>query len=210
MTLTTSLLFETPLIVHELAKSAELAAELVRLAATRRASDNSGQPWETDSRMLRWAGDPAIQLLEGCVEIADRYTVDIDVPEGRTRYGWWADLRAQFPGAEGRLEARCFPSAYWSVLLSARGDGDVRIILEDPRMPMIAMEDPGLRVRMSPAGDILEAEHEFSLQEGQVAMFPAWLRRRVEFSSDARQRGLLTLNLFAFLASDPAGASDAA
>jgi len=92
VTLTTSLLFETPLIVHELAKSAELAAELVRLAATRRASDNSGQPWETDSRMLRWAGDPAIQLLEGCVEIADRYTVDIDVPEGRTRYGWWADL----------------------------------------------------------------------------------------------------------------------
>lgn len=202
MTLTGQHLFETPLIVADLQDGPAITGELYRVAEGRRAEmpGDPAQVWSSDHRMLRWAGEPAMALLNSCVELADRMTIDVEAPPGETAFGWWADLRSQFAGAENRIGPACYPSAFWSVLTVSPGDGEVRMKLHDPRMPMLQMEDPGLRVRAGPDGPILGADHEIALTPGRLLMIPAWLSRTVEFSPESQDRVLLTLNLTAFLA----------
>lgn len=204
MTLHAQHLFETPLIVGALDSAAAILPALLRSARERRSPGNAGRPWSTDHRMLRWAGEPAVQLLHACVALADRFTADIDAPAGRTRYGWSADLRASFAGSERRIGPISFPSAFWSVLVLASDDpAQVQVVIDDPRASILEMEDPGLRFRSGPGAPPLQPSYTTPLATGQLLMFPAWLRRHADFAETAAESALITLNLTAFLVEPP-------
>jgi len=210
MTLHAQQLFETPLIVTDLDEARVILPALLRSARERpqQAPGAAGRPWSTDHRMLRWAGEPAVQLLHACVALADRFTADIDAPAGRTRYGWSADLRASFAGSERRIGPASFPSAFWSVLaLASEGPAEAQIMIEDPRAPMLEMEDPGLRFRAGPGAPPLQSSYSTPFKTGQLLMFPAWLRRHADFAQSAPESALITLNLTAFLVEPPREAS---
>jgi hypothetical protein len=206
MTLHGQHVFETPLIASELDGAAAILPALLGSARERQEQSpgDAGRSWSTDRRMLRWAGEPAVQLLHACVALADRFTADIDAPAGRTRYGWSADLRASFPGSERRIGPDCFPSAFWSVLaLASEAPSEVKVVIDDPRGPLLEMEDPGLRFRAGPGAPALQPTYATSLATGQLLMFPAWLMRHADFTDTAQESALITLNLTAFLVEPP-------
>jgi hypothetical protein len=203
--LTAQHLFETPLIRAELAGADAIGRDLLQRIAER--DFNPGVASTSDSRMLRWGGEAAVAILEQCIAIADRHTVDVEAEQGQTRYGWWADLRAQWGGERGIIEQSFYPGAYFSAVtvIGPAGTEVGELTLEDPRMPMLHMEDAGLRVRTAPGAEPLAGSERIPLHPGQLLMFPAWLRRRLVFAEPYRQSIALTLNLTAFLATAPVG-----
>lgn len=202
--LTAQHLFETPLIMTELVGAEAIGRDLVTRIAER--DFDPHRAWTSDSRMLRWGGEAAVAMLEQCITLADRFTVDVEAEQGHTRYGWWADLRAQCGGEAGIIEQAFYPGAYFSVVTVLGPAGILgEMTLEDPRMPMLHMEDRGLRVRTGPGEAPLAGSERVPLRAGQLLMFPAWLRRRLVFAEPYRQSIALTLNLTAFLATAPVG-----
>lgn len=195
--------FSTPLVVAPLTGGAELVEQLGSIARARRqeAGVESGTEWQSDSAMLDWGGQPALDLLGSATALAERFVVDIDASAGEKRFAWAADLQAHFAGAAGLSVPPFYPGAYWSILTVTDGTGDAELLFEDPRLPMIQMEEPWLRIRLEPDGARVATENRRVLQTGELVMCPAWLRRTVSISDD--DRALLTLNLTAFLATAP-------
>jgi hypothetical protein len=199
--------FATPLVIAPLTGSADLVEQLGSIARERRqeAGGEPGTEWQSDSTMLDWGGKPALDLLGSATALADQFVVDIDASAGEKRFAWAADLRAHFAGAAGLSVPPFFPGAYWSILMVTNGSGHAEVAFEDPRLPMIQMEEPWLRIRPEPEGAPVATEHRHALQAGELVMCPAWLRRTVSINGD--DRALLTLNLTAFLATTPTEAA---
>ena len=195
--------FATPLVIAPLAGGADLAGKLGSIARKRRqeAGVPPGAEWQSDSDMLDWGGQAALDLLRLATTLADRFVVDVDAPAGDKRFAWAADLRSHFGGPAGLSVPPFFPGAYWSILTVTDGSGRAEVLFEDPRLPMIHMEEPWLRIRLAPDGPPIATEVRRELHPGELVMCPAWLRRTVSITGD--DQALLTLNLTAFLSIVP-------
>jgi len=204
--LTAQHLFGTPLVVADLEDWEIIGRDLrVRIEERcRPGAQDLASGWRSDDRMMRWGGDAAVGLLEQAIQLADRLTMDIDAPDGSSRYLWFAQLGAELARGDGTIESRDYPGSYWTVVtLIGAGEADPSagvclLVVEDPRLPMIQMEDAALFIRPVPGAAPVEAEQRVRLVPGQQAMFPSWLRHRLELDAASRQNVVLTLNLTAF------------
>ena len=182
--------FETPLIIDQLADASRLNSELKQAIERRRAEDEGVQisnvgGWHSDTRMLQWGGEPARRLCDHVIAVADRFTVDIKAgaaPQHRWAPEMWANVSP--PGASNRIH--CHPGSFWSAVYYVDDgyDGSPdkslggELVLIDPRWPMVRMTAPNLRFRrpgQSPDHD----EARFRPASGRLVMFPSWLNHEV-------------------------------
>jgi uncharacterized protein (TIGR02466 family) len=201
-------LFDTPVIVDAMPDSEALNAELKRLILERRAADkgigrsNVGG-WHSDTEMLAWGGEPALQLVKRVVAAADAFTVDIKA-EGKARFRWVPEMWANVSQAGASNQYHTHPGAYWSVVYyvdDGYGGSDDQslggeLVLLDPRMPMIRMTAPDLRFRR-PGQRPEDQERWFRPKSGMIVIFPAWLSHAVRPYNGSDLRISIAINLSA-------------
>lgn len=179
--------FATPIVTDTLA-SAEGIAELRRIVLDRRAADPRGTQvsnmggWQSDTGMIDWGGEAARALAHKMMVIADRFTHDVRSPD-RPRHRWHPEMWANVSGADHGNQFHAHPGAFWSAVayLDDGGGGEGaggELLLQDPRMPMIRMTAPDLRIAES-AERIEPQELAVPARTGLLILFPAWLTHAV-------------------------------
>ena len=201
-------LFETPVVVDELPDAESLNRELKNLIDERRRfapgvklSNILG--WQSDTRMLDWGGDPAKRLLERIVAAADRFTTDVKSSSER-RHEWRAEMWANVSAQHASNQLHTHPGAYWSAVYYVedgyRGSADPalggELVLMDPRMPMVMMAMPNLRM-VGPGGKPNEPQLVMRPNSGRIVMFPAWLSHGVMPYEGTAERISIAVNLSA-------------
>ena len=203
-------MFETPFLIDTVPDSEALNAELMPLIRGRREADPAGlsrsnrQGWHSDLNIFQWGGPAIRKLGERAIANANGITVDLRQPAG-PRYRWdcrgWANSLRQ----GGSNQYHSHSGAYWSAVYFVDdgygGSADPalggEIEFEDPRMPMVTMEEPDLRFRPHRDGPV--PEHEIFLRPvtGQMLMFPGWLRHGVRTYLGDGERMSIAINLVA-------------
>ena len=210
-------LFDTPVIVDVLPDHVELNRQLRETILARREQDEGIQVsnvggWHSDVKMVKWGGEAAARLLERIIADVDKFTVDVR-SEGRTRYGWYAEMWANVspPGAANQYHAH--PGSFWSAVYyvddgyggSADDTLGGELILLDPRMPAVAMNTPDLRFRQ-PGQRPEQREKYMRPASGRIVIFPAWLSHAVRPYKGSDLRISVAVNLSAIPVSIPAAA----
>lgn len=203
--------FETPVIIEEIAQAERLNTALKTAILERQHEDeglrisNIGG-WHSDTKMLDWGGEAARALSGRIIALADKFTKDIKAGGGR-RHVWapemWANVSP--PGSSNRHH--CHPGAYWSAVYYVEdgyaGSSDRKLggelVLFDPRMPMIRMTAPDLRFER-PDGSVDHDEVALRPASGRVVMFPSWLNHAVRPYNGSGVRISVAVNLTAVAA----------
>jgi uncharacterized protein (TIGR02466 family) len=201
-------MFETPLLVDTLPDFAAVNAELAAAIRSRRDQDPAGitrsnrQGWHSDLGIFQWGGAAIKTLGERIIANANANSVDIRQP-AMARYRWlnhgWANILRR--GASNQFHIH--PGAFWSAVYfvddgyggSADSSLGGEIEIEDPRMPMVIMEEPDLRFRPRPDWQV--PQHEIFLRPatGMLLMFPGWLRHGVRTYQGDNERISIAINL---------------
>ena len=183
-------LFDTIVIVDELTEATQLNATLRDMILARQAAapgvnmSNVGG-WQSDANMLDWGGEAAQQLIERIIAVADQFTVDVRSPN-MPRHRWAANMWGNVSPPQASNQLHTHPGAFWSAVYYVddgyAGSEDRtlggELVLQDPRMPMIMMHMPNLRVRW-PDGRTDEPQLAMRPKAGRIVMFPAWLHHGV-------------------------------
>ena len=200
-------LFETPIVVDELPNAASFNAAVKPLIQARRAErpgvsiSNIGG-WQSEHDVTEWAAEPLQYLLRHIFALANAHCVDIVSP-GAPRHRWATDIWVNVSPPHASNQMHTHPGAYWSAVYyvddgSDAGDGAIggELIIEDPRMPMVLMTMPNLRLR-SQSGSVHEPQLKMKVRSGRIIMFPSWLSHGVVPHQGSRDRISIAINLLA-------------
>ena len=203
-------LFETPLIVDQMPQAGEVNRLLKAVIADRR-SRNPGvrlsnvSGWQSATDMKDWGGPAAAALLARIIFLVDQFTIDVGSP-AQSRYGWYSTMWANVSETGSSNQYHTHPGAYWSAVYyvddgyegaTAEGLGG-ELVLNDPRMPMIAMNAPDLRFRR-PGQKADEWEKYLRPMSGRIVIFPGWLQHAVNQFNGPGTRISIAVNLSAML-----------
>jgi uncharacterized protein (TIGR02466 family) len=199
-------LFETPLIIDQVAEPETLNASLrevitKRMQATEGVAISNVKGWQSQTDMLDWGGQPANELCRKIVDAVDHFTVDIRAG-GSRRHGWLPEMWANVSPSGASNRHHSHPGSYWSAVYYVddgyEGSADRslggELVLYDPRMPMVRMTAPDLRFRRPGA----EPEHdEVRLRPatGRIVIFPSWLNHSVAEFRGTGTRISIAVNL---------------
>lgn len=203
-------LFETIVLIDRMPNAAEINRQLREVILARREADPGGVEisnvggWHSDTNMLRWGGEAAQRLLERIIAAADQYSVDIKAEPGKPRHRWFPEMWANVSGPGASNQFHRHPGAYWSAVYYVEdgygGSPDRalggELVLEDPRMPMVRMTAPDLRIRR-PGGKPDHHETWMRPESGRIVMFPAWLSHSVRVYKGSGLRISIAVNLSA-------------
>lgn len=173
--LTANRFFETPLIRQSFAGDfAVLAAAIATVVP----ADEPDPAWHAvDAGAI---GSEGADWLAGMLALAERFSTDAN---GRPpRHRWGVSLAGRVIRS-GSVASSWDAGAYWSAILRLSGDSGRggALIVEDPRMPMRAMHEPGV-VFKAPDGPLEnDSRIAVALGQGEAVMFPGWLRCGVGF-----------------------------
>ncbi|GGA04418.1 hypothetical protein GCM10010923_12150 [Blastomonas marina] len=203
-------LFPTPFAADTL-KSPEGIAELRRSIEAERARDANGVQisnvggWHSNTNMIDWGGEAARALAYKAMTMADELTIDSKSPHA-TRYGWVPEMWANVSVAGNANQYHYHPGSFWSAVAyiddGYEGDDDPalggELQLLDPRMPMVRMTAPDLRLADSEGAQMA---NEVSLRpsSGQIVIFPSWLQHAVRPFHGKGTRISIAINLIAAL-----------
>lgn len=204
-------LFDTAFIIDEVSDAAPLCAELRAAILARRAANPSGLQisnrlgWHSEVAMLSWGGGAAMRLVEHVIGLADRFTRDVKAVEGMPRYAWVPEMWANVSGRGASNQYHVHPGAFWAAIFYVEdgynGSSDRRLggelEIEDPRMPMLQMENPDLRLGVAVGQAPPPPEIVVRPAAGKLLMFPGWLRHGVRPYLGTGQRISIAINLTA-------------
>ncbi len=213
MTSLTHHLFTTPLLVDRLASEVgitelrqNILAEYTRDPDGVSVSNVGG--WHSNRRMIEWGGEAARALAYKAMQMADLATRDIKSPDG-SRFGWVPEMWANVSHKGASNQHHYHPGSYWSAVAyiddgyeeeTGHGlGGDLR--LHDPRMPMLRMNAPDLRILDSNANP-QHGESSIRPQTGMIVMFPSWLQHHVQPFAGDGTRISVAINLIAALSAE--------
>lgn len=199
-------LFTTPFVTDRL-QSPEgirilretIMAERERDANGVRISNIGG--WHSNTRMLEWGGEAAKALVYKAMTMADAVTVDAGSPD-QSRYNWIPELWANVSEKGNANQYHMHPGSFWSVVAyiddGYEGSSDPllggELQLMDPRMPMIRMTAPDLRL-MDAGGNPQASEPVIRPSTGMIVMFPSWLQHAVRPFHGTGTRISIAINL---------------
>lgn len=203
-------LFVTPFASDTLQSAAGLA-ELRRLIEAERARDAKGVQisnlggWHSNPDMLEWAGEAARALAYKAMTMADELTIDSKSLHA-SRFGWVPEMWANVSARGNANQYHYHPGAFWSAVAyiddGYDGDDDPalggELQLLDPRMPMIRMTAPDLRL-VAGEGGPMASEVSIRPSSGQIVIFPSWLQHAVRPFSGTGTRISIAINLIAAL-----------
>src|SRR5437868_4986662 len=176
-------LFDTPVIVDQMPAAEALNEKLKGIILERQSADEGTQlsnigGWQSDTQMLRWGGEPILELVKRVIAAADAFTVDIKA-EGKARFRWLPEVWANVSQHGASNQFHTHPGAYWSAVYyvddgyGGSDDGSLggELVLQDPRFPMIRMTAPDLRFRR-PGQKPEEQDKWFRPKSGMIVIFP--------------------------------------
>ena len=153
--------------------------------------------------MLEWGGEVARALAFKAMGMADSQTVDVKSSD-ESRFGWVPEMWANVSHKGHANQYHTHPGSFWSAVAYVddgyAGNDDLtlggELQLLDPRMPMIRMSAPDLRLR---GADGLPQPSEISIrpQTGMIVLFPSWLQHAVRPFTGGGTRISIAINLIA-------------
>lgn len=207
--------FSTPFIIDRLASQQGIAmlreaieGEMVRDEAGISISNIGG--WHSNTAMLEWGGEAAKALVFKAMTMADAHSVDVKAEEGATfadgRFGWIPELWANVSKKGNANQYHTHPGSFWSAVAyiddGYEGDDDPtlggELQLLDPRMPMIRMNAPDLRL-LDTDGQTMPSEISIRPETGMIVLFPSWLQHAVRPFHGEGTRISIAINLIAAL-----------
>jgi len=150
-------LFETPVGFGEISDAESLLDDLATaIKANKAASSGSKRSneggWHSNTDMLEWGGDAARKVADIAISIAERMShfEEASVDDFDWKVSIWANVTAP----RGLNALHSHPGNLWAAVLyiGMRGGPEsgihsgVNFYLEDPRFPLAAMHNTGLRV----------------------------------------------------------------
>ena len=153
--------------------------------------------------MIEWGGEAARALAYKAMQMADAQTVDAKSPED-SRFDWVPEMWANVSGKGSANQYHTHPGSYWSAVAylddGYGGSGDPalggELQLLDPRMPMIRMTAPDLRV-LDSDGQAQQTEIAVRPKTGMIVLFPSWLQHAVRPFHGDGTRISIAINLVA-------------
>ncbi len=199
-------LFSTPFVTDTL-QSADgirllreaVEAEQLRDADGVQISNING--WHSNTKMIEWGGEAARALAYKAMQMADAQTIDSQSP-GRSRYGWIPEMWANVSTRGSANQYHAHPGSFWSAVAylddgygssdDASLGGELQLL--DPRMPMIRMTAPDLRLAGEGGGP---QQNEVSIRPktGMIVLFPSWLHHAVRPFDGDGTRISIAINL---------------
>lgn len=198
--------FATPFITDRL-QSAEGLAMLRAAILAERARDAAGVQisniggWHSNTRMIEWGGEAARALAYKAMTMADAATVDAGSPQA-SRYDRMPEMWANVSGHRHANQYHTHPGSFWSAVAYVddgyAGSDDPalggELQLLDPRMPMLRMTAPDLRLR-DEAGAPQVSEPMIRPVTGMIVLFPSWLQHAVRPFRGSGTRISVAINL---------------
>ncbi len=157
--------------------------------------------WHSNSEMIEWGGEAAKALAFKAMTMADGVTADAGSPDA-SRYEWVPQMWANVSGKGHANQYHMHPGSFWSAVayiddgydgLSEPALGG-ELQLMDPRMPMIRMTAPDLRLKDA-AGHPQASEPVIRPSTGLIVMFPSWLQHSVRAFNGPGTRISIAINL---------------
>ena len=195
-------LFETPIGIGELHEAQSLLGDLrSAIAENKKRSEgivrsNEGG-WHSTTDMLVWGGGAARKVADLAIGIAKRLShfEEATVADFEWRASMWANVTQ--PGGCNALHSH--PGNLWAAVLylDMGGEGSLtggNFYLEDPRFPLAAMHHTGFRF-LGGDGKPQKYQVELKLKEGNLIVFPAWLRHGVRTYTGDRERISIAINI---------------
>lgn len=199
-------LFATPFVVDRL-QTAEGIGLLRQAILSERERDRTGMQisniggWHSNTRMIEWGGEAARALAYKAMTMADAITVDSGSPKS-SRYDWLPELWANVSRNGHANFHHTHPGSFWSAVAyidDGYEDSDDPALggelqLLDPRMPMVRMTAPDLRL-IDPDGGPQNNEPMIRPKTGMIVMFPSWLQHAVRPFRGRGMRISVAINL---------------
>jgi len=200
--------FETPIAYCRLKNGEEVIAALEKSIRARHAESegvnrsNFGG-WHSDTEMLKWGGEAATELADTTVKICKRLTHFQDA--NADSHDWIVRMWANVSPKGGMNHLHSHPGNLWAAVLyidmGAETEGEEssqevggEFYVEDPRFPLAAMRNPGIRMTGS-NGEPQQYEVQLKLERGNLVVFPAWLRHGVKPYFGNRERISIAMNV---------------
>jgi uncharacterized protein (TIGR02466 family) len=202
----TNSLFATPFVVDQLQSEAGMAmlreaveAEMARDVGGMTISNIGG--WHSNTQMVDWGGEAARALAYKAMTMADAQTVDVRSPQ-ESRFGWIPEMWANVNRKGDANQYHTHPGSFWSAVAylddGYQGSDDPalggELQLLDPRMPMIRMTAPDLRL-LDAGGQPMPSEVSVRPRTGMIVMFPSWLQHAVRPFHGEGTRISIAINL---------------
>lgn len=201
-------LFSTPFVIDRL-QSAEGIRVLRDAILAEQARDQAGVQisniggWHSNTKMIEWGGEAARALAYKAMTMADTATVDAGSP-GASRYNWAPEMWANVSGKGNANFHHTHPGSFWSAVAyiddGFAGSDDPalggELQLLDPRMPMVRMTAPDLRLKDA-NGHPQVSEPMIRPATGMIVMFPSWLQHAVRPFHGEGTRISIAINLVA-------------
>ena len=199
-------LFATPFVVDRL-QSSEGIRVLREAVLAEQARDQAGVQisniggWHSNTSMIEWGGEAARALAFKAMTMADAATIDAGSPAA-SRYGWSPEMWANVSGSGNANFHHTHPGSYWSAVAyiddGYEGSSDAalggELQLLDPRMPMVRMTAPDLRLKDA-SGQAQNNEPMIRPSTGLIVMFPSWLQHAVRPFKGRGTRISIAINL---------------
>ncbi|QUL38875.1 2OG-Fe(II) oxygenase family protein [Erythrobacter sp. JK5] len=199
-------LFATPFVVDRL-QSPEGIKVLRDAILAERARDQAGVSisniggWHSNTQMIDWGGEAARALAYKAMTMADAATIDAQAPRD-SRYSWIPEMWANVSGTGNANQYHMHPGSFWSAVayiddgydgaIDPRLGGELQLM--DPRMPMIRMTAPDLRLKDA-GGQAQVSEPLIRPATGMIVMFPSWLQHAVRPFHGPGTRISIAINL---------------
>ncbi|MXO90101.1 2OG-Fe(II) oxygenase family protein [Pontixanthobacter aquaemixtae] len=198
--------FTTPFVIDQLA-SAEGLAMLRQAVDEERQRDAAGvqisniNGWHSNTNMIEWGGEAARALAYKAMQMADDQTVDAKSPEN-SRFDWIPEMWANVSEQGSANQYHTHPGSFWSAVAyldDGYGSSDEaglggELQLLDPRMPMIRMTAPDLRL-LDASGQAQQTEISIRPKTGMIVLFPSWLQHAVRPFQGPGTRISIAINL---------------
>ncbi len=202
--------FSTPFSVDGLASKEGITA-LRQAIEAEHARDSDGvqisniNGWHSNTNMVDWGGEAARALAYKAMQMADAQTIDTKSPQD-SRFDWVPEMWANVSGKGSANQYHFHPGSFWSAVAyiddGYEGSDDPalggELQLLDPRMPMVRMTAPDLRM-VDANGQPQQNEIAIRPRTGMIVLFPSWLQHAVRPFKGGGTRISIAINLVAAL-----------
>ncbi len=203
-------LFATPFVIDRL-QSAEGISALREAILAEQARDQAGVQisnlggWHSNTKMLEWGGEAARALAHKAMTMADEAT-GFAYPDEASQSSWVPEMWANVSGRGHANQYHTHPGSFWSAVayIDDGYDGATHgpagaalggeLQLSDPRMPMVRMTAPTLRLK-DQNGIAQKSEPTMRPATGLIVMFPSWLQHAVRPFHGTGTRISVAINL---------------